>query len=135
MPITAGTTTGGTIHPNPWVGEVEHRVSIRLDVSTLTSKEVDEDGYVKPGVPLVRTGALVSTNAEVIYGATVEATKIPGLDVNTDATLAAFTADFDIAVCVIGALNQDVLEDILGRALTANELLAFAAAGCLIKLY
>lgn len=131
-PVSVTTTAGGSVHPNPFVGPVEHRVAIRIDVSTLTSAEVDADGYLKPGVPFQSTGALVSGAAQSIYGANVEATKIAAN--NAGATLAA-AADVDVAVCTIGAINQDILEDCLGRALSANELAAFGAAGCRLVLY
>jgi len=92
---------------------------------------VDQYGFIKPGVLLKSTGVLADgTVSEYIYGGVVEATKI-----HTDnTTLAGVTQDVDVAVAMFCLLNRDVLEDSLGRALTANELAAVNAAGSHVAL-
>jgi hypothetical protein len=119
-------TAGGAPYGNPIVGQPLGMTQIKLDVSTLSTNEVDANGYLKPGVPLKVNGALVSGTTQVIYGITVEAQKI--LTGNT--TLGSETFDPLVTVCTIGLVNFDVVEDNLGRALSANEIAAFAAAGC-----
>jgi hypothetical protein len=134
MPISISKTTGGATHASPFVGPVQHTDHIKLDVSTLTIAEVDQFGYLKPGVPLRQNGALVSANSgQFIYGVPIEPIKIVAEN-PTDVSLAADTSDPLIAVGVIGVLNRDIIEDNLGRAVSANELLAFAAAGCTLHL-
>lgn len=134
MPIFIKKTAGGAVHANPFVGPIQYTDHIKLDVSTLTIAEVDKFGYLKPGVPLRQNGALVSANSgQFIYGVTIEPIKIVE-DNPTDVSLGAETSDPLIAVGVIGTVNRDIIEDNLGRAVSANELLAFAAAGCKIHL-
>lgn len=55
--------TEGEVHPNPFLGPVDHRVAIRVDVSGLTSREVDAYGFLKPGVPLRKNGTLAGAPA------------------------------------------------------------------------
>src|SRR3954468_1753882 len=59
MPMrSTSVANAGEVHPNPFVGQVEHRVSIRIDVSGLTSREVDQYGFLKPGVLFRKNGTL-----------------------------------------------------------------------------
>lgn len=128
MPIRITTTAGGTGYANPLVGEVGHVDHVKLDVSGMTTAEVDTDGYLKPGVPLTKAGILVA--AGFVYGVTFEAIKIA--DNNTG--LAGDTTDPLVAVAVIGLVNRDVVEDNLGRVLTAAEIAGFDAAGSKLAL-
>lgn len=203
----------GEVHPNPWLGPIDHTVAIRIDVSTLTTAEVDTRGFLKPGVLFRRngtpagaqtgeqevyiTGGAAGTLAvsgiavgdqllevtyfvgagttvtnvsdltaeftingagtinntagtattggklrvrfrsaanaatDYIFGAVVEAVKIA--TGNTSPILAA-AADVDVALAVYGVLNKKILEDSLGRSLTANELAAVLAPGCRLVL-
>lgn len=128
-------STGSDSQASPFVGPVDHTIGLKVDVSGLTDDEVDDNGYLKPGVPFKFAGGLLvladGTAGEFIYGCVVEATKIA--DDNAPATLAA-AADVEVAVAFLCAVNRDILEDVLGRALTANEIAAFAAAGSLARL-
>ncbi len=127
----------GNVYASPWRGEVEHTAQIRVDITALTDREIDDFGYLKPGVPFLVTGALVSTNAQSIFGVTIEAINVLNRTPYTTITKAASIAaagNQDIVVGTIGQVNRHVIEDILGSALTANELLAFAAVGCTVKL-
>ncbi len=132
MPTLISTTAGGLSHGNPFVGVVNHTAQLKPDVSALTAAEIDANGYLKPGVPFQVSGLLVSAAAQVVWGVTVEATKVAAS--NSAADLAAVTVDPFVAVATAGQVNQDIIEDTLGRALSANELSAFAAAGSLIRL-
>lgn len=61
MPLGVSTVANaGTVHPNPFVGPVNHTATVRVDVSGLSSDEVDSNGYLRPGVLLTRDGLLVS---------------------------------------------------------------------------
>ena len=124
------TATAGEVHPSPFVGPTDHPVAIRVDVSALTAAEVDSKGYLKPGVPLTRAGILPGIAPAFVFGCVAEAVKV-----HTDnTTLAGVTADVDVTVFVIGAVNRAILEDSLGRVLTADEAAAFDRAGSKIAL-
>jgi len=115
----------GEIHPTPFVGPINHTVVITVDVSTLTTAEVDANGYLKPGVILQQNGDLVSGASQIAYGAVVEATKVAA----DNSALGGVTDDVQVAVALFCLINRDILEDSLGRALSANELAAVDAAG------
>lgn len=133
MPLRIETTAGGQAHSNPFIGGVNHPAQIKVDVSGLTTAEVDQFGYLKPGVPLTKAGILVGAAPAFVYGVTFEAQKIVP-DNPTDVTLAAVTLDPIITVNTVGHVNRDVIEDLLGRALTADEIAGFDAAGSKIAL-
>src|SRR5512139_743632 len=124
MPLkVTSVATAGEVHPNPFVGPIDYTLAILIDISTMTDKEVDAYGYLKPGVPVTASGDLLSTNTEVVYGCTAEAVKVA--ESNTTTAIAAAT-DIEIALVLIGVVNRDILEDSLGRALTADEIAGFA---------
>lgn len=136
MPNRITRTSGGADHGNPFVGPVNHTVAIRVDVSGLTATEVDANGYLKPGVILKRDGTIIAAPAAAAtagFGVVVEAVKVA--DGNT--ALAGVTDDIDVTVAVVGAVNRAILEDNMGRALNANELVAFeqAASSPIVLLY
>lgn len=139
MPITMQPTmTAGETFANPFVGPINHTATVRVDVSALTTAEVDAYGYLKPGVPLQRSGLLIPLNAttpgagtETLYGVTSESIKVA--QGNTAADLAA-AVDPLVAVALIGAVNRALIEDNLGRALHADELRAFNGAGSRVVL-
>jgi hypothetical protein len=130
MPIKVrALTTGGEVHPTPFVGPINHTVAIRLDVSTFTSAEVDAKGWLKPGVLVLAAGTPVTGVSQVIYGAVVEAVKLA----DSVAGLAS-APDVDVTVALFCLINRDLLEDSMGRALNANELAAVSAAGSHVAL-
>ena len=100
---------------------------MKVDVSTLTTAEVDSSGYLKPGVPLQANGALVSAAGQTVHGVTIEAVKLTGRTGN--ANLATDTSDPLVAVNTEGLINRDIAEDNLGRVYSANELAALALGG------
>lgn len=118
---------GGTSYGNPFISPVNHPANVLIDVSTLTTDEVDSKGYLKPGVPVNKTGDLVT--AGFVYGVTIEATRIA--EDNTDL---ANAPDVFVAVATIAQVNRDIVEDNLGRALTAAEIAGFDAAGSKLSL-
>src|SRR5262249_4619595 len=97
--------------------------------------EVDQDGYLKPGVVFKEAGNLL-----ILVGAAAgaivvihEAVKLPITLPRDNTTLAAETGDCLVAAAVIGLVNRDIAEDNMGRAYTANELASFATAGTLLQ--
>lgn len=125
MPIDITTTAGGSQYANPIIGPVQHTLIVTLDISGMTASEVDTAGYLKPGVPLDVDGDLCG-GSDYVYGITFEAQKVA--TGNTSAILSAAT-DPPVTLCTHGIVNRDVVEDNLGRALTANEVTAFKTAG------
>lgn len=127
MPITVTSTAGGTAHGNVFVGPVAHTAHIKVDVSALTSAEVDMYGYLKPGVPFLASGLLVT--AGFVYGVTLEAIKVAASNSSADLAAVVTAGDPFVAVGTIGQVNQDIAEDNLGRAYTTAELAGFDLAG------
>lgn len=131
MPISVTTPSGaGADYGSPFVGPVDHQASIGVDLSNLTDDEIDSKGYVKPGVPLTKAGALLGAG-DFVYGCVIGAVKVAAD--NDSATIAALGV-IQIAVATICQVNQDALEDILGRALTADEIAGFDTAGSKVVL-
>ena len=125
MPLKIASTAGGLAHAPVFVGGPSHTDVVKVDISDLSTYEVDLDGYLKPGVPFAKDGNLVG-NGVPVYGVTIEPIKIT--TTNTDAILDAETDCF-VAVGTHGVVNRDIIEDNLGRALTADEIAGFALAG------
>lgn len=121
-------TTGFTSYGSPFVGRVRSTAQISVNIATLTDFEVDAKGYLKPGVPLTRAGILVGVAPAFCFGVTIEAIKL------TEGNGALRTGIFEVTVATNADVNQDAMEDILGRALTADELAGFDRAGSKITL-
>lgn len=142
MPMTVTETTGNNVYASPFIGPVDHPVHAKIDVSALlidgaNGAQVDAKGYLKPGTPFKLVGVdavpLDGTAGEYVYGCVIEATQIVPV-APTNATLGAVTADPFVALNTQGLINRDILEDNLGRALSAAEIAAFAAAGSRLTL-
>jgi hypothetical protein len=128
VPIVIESVAGGTTHTSPIISPITNRHHIKVDISGLTTAEVDAYGYLKPGVPLRLAGGLgvlISAPSQVVDGVTIEQTKIAAD--NASATLAAAT-DCLVAVATHVTVNRDLGEDVLGRAYSADEIAALAAA-------
>jgi hypothetical protein len=128
MPIYIKETEGGTGYGNPLVGPPGPFTHIKLDLSTLTTDEVDADGNLKPGCVFESNGTPVGSG-QICYGIVTEPIALPITLPRTNTTLGNETADPLIAVCTSGLVNRDVAEDNLGRAYTADELAGFVIAG------
>lgn len=132
MPVSVTKTTGTTTYGHPFVGKVLGLQQVVVDISELTTKEVDADGFLVPGVPFKKDGTLADgTGGEFIYAVNPEPIKIIDY-VPTDILLAADTDTIPVGMGTMGEINRDIAEDNLGRAYTANELAAFNAAGSMI---
>lgn len=116
--------TAGEVHPLPFVGPSDHPVAIRVDVSALTATLVDAYGYLKPGVLLMRNGLPIGVGGAA-HGAVAEAVKVAA---NNGADLAT-APDIDVTVFTECAINRAILEDSLGRVLSADELASVGVAG------
>jgi hypothetical protein len=132
MPLAVTKTSGTTGYGHPFIGAVLGLEQIVVDISELTTFEVDADGGLKPGVAFKKDGTLADgTGGEFIYAVNPEWIRIVSY-VPTDALLAADTATIPVGMGTIGEINRDIAEDNMGRAYTANELAAFNAAGSMI---
>ncbi len=132
MPLRAKSlTAAGAAFGYPFLGPMNHTLTVRLDVSGLTAAEIDENGYVVPGTPLKVDGTLVSGTGQLVRGVVIEPIKVA--DGNAAGDISA-GVDQDIAVGVIGIVQRDIVEDNLGRVLSVDEIAAFAAAGSLLTL-
>ncbi len=57
MPIEVTTTAGKTAYASALIGKYE-TLHVKVDISALTSKEIDAKGLLKPNVPLSLLGRL-----------------------------------------------------------------------------
>lgn len=116
---------GDGFYGSPFLGPVDYVYAIQVNLTQFTAAEIDAYGFLKPGIPLTRAGLLlVATNS--VHGVTVEAMKV-ATD-NAAGTIAAL-GTIDVPVAVIGVINRDIAEDILGRAYTAAEIAGFDLEG------
>jgi hypothetical protein len=134
MPLAITKTVGGTTYGPVFIGDIDHMQQVLVDISTLTTDEVDADGYLKPGVPFQKDGTLVSASSgQFVYAVNPEAQNLRmAVLPPTNATLAADTRTWPLGMGTMGEINRDIAEDNLGRAYTSNELAAFNAAGSMI---
>lgn len=130
MPTLIKKTSGDTAYGSPFIGRVDNVLHVKVDVSALTSREVDADGYLKPGVPLALDGTLLGASNTKRVAMVVEATKIA--DNNTG--LSSITNDPFVACATIATVNRDIIEDNLGGVLTADEIAALNGAASSIVL-
>lgn len=124
----AGTSSGSQLG-HPWIGEPQGPIAIVIPMGALTTAEVDANGYLKPGVPFTRAGALVAAGA--VYGVTVDAIKVANSNSAADLTAAG---SVEVTVCTIGMVSRAIIEDTLGRTLTAAEVTGFSTMPCAIIL-
>lgn len=113
-------------YANPMVGPVNHTHQLAVNVAVLTAAEVDTKGYLKPGVIFDKAGILVGAAPAFNYGIVVAPVKVAASNAAADLTAAGVQR---VAVCRIGIVNGDIVEDNLGRVLSANELAGFERAG------
>lgn len=136
MPMHRETVSaGGLQYGNIFVDGPRDVEQITVDLSVMTyadesGGEVDADGFLIPGTPLNKYGDLCagSVTDEFVYGVVIEATYVGSSPIAADTDLDSLT-DIQVAVARSGLVNRDIIEDNLGRALNANELAAFVAAG------
>ena len=134
MPLKIKKTAGDTTYGPVFLGEILAMEQVLIDVSELTTDEVDADGWLKPGVPFKQDGTLADGSG-CIYAVNPEPQDLMLATVPpTNTSLGNDTKTFPLGMGTMGTVNRDIIEDNLGRALTANELTAFATAPCKINL-
>jgi hypothetical protein len=140
MPLIFGTaTTSTTTYANPFVGDPQMPVQLKLDMSAMDIATVTLYGVLPAGTPLaVSSGLLVPVgSSSQTYGVTAEAIQ---LDVGGAATGAVTNTTLDnatdqpITVYCGGTVNRDCAEDNLGRAYSADEIAGFNIAGSQLRL-
>jgi len=128
MPIAISSVAGGLAHAPVFVGPILGTDVVQCDISDLTINEVDQDGFIKPGVPLMKDGSVVGASG-IVWGVVIEPTKI--IHATMPPTNVSLAADVGTSPVVVGfgLCNRDVMEDNLGRVLNANEIAGFDLAG------
>ncbi len=121
MPITVQKTTGKQAHQSALIGNYE-TLHVKVDISALTGKEIDAQGFLKPNVPLSLGGVFLTGASNEVPCVTVEPVKVAAD--NQVATLTAITNDPFVACAVNGVFNRDVAEDVLDRVLSVAEIAA-----------
>lgn len=106
MPIEITTVAGGVGYASPFVGPIDHTVHVKIDISTLTTDEVDAYGFLKPGVPLA---LLTSKLAGLIGGEALVGTAVAAAQVgNTgNGTMGAVTVS---AGAKAGLYSLEIIE-------------------------
>lgn len=134
MPVNIKSTAGGTTYGPVFIGDILGMQQVVVDISTLTTDEVDADGYLKPGVAFQKDGTLVSAGSgQFVYAVNPEPQDLRmAVLPPTNGTLSGDTRTFPLGMGTIGEVNRDIAEDNMGRAYSANELTAFNAAGSMI---
>jgi hypothetical protein len=125
--VNRASTEETPVYGNPFRGPVNHTAQIGLVLTGFTDREIDSQGYLKPGVPVRSTGALISGSGQAVFGVTIEALKVGAG--NSAEDIAAMGTQ-EVAVAIYGALNRAIIEENLGEALSTNEVNAFAHAEC-----
>lgn len=127
MPISVTNTgTGGPLYGPITVGPQGLTHQVKVDVSELEAA-VDDDGYLPVGLPIdAHTGAPVvaadpDAEPDPIVGTQMIAVIGPE-------AVKMGSADHFANAIFNGGLNQDAIEDNIGRALSATELALFAAS-------
>lgn len=126
------TVSGGPSYSAVYVGtpDSQDKVHVALDVSALSNAVVDEHGHLIPGAVLDRSDSSIPDGTADGAGVVVfEAVKLA--EGNTAAELNA-AQDRSIAVLARGAVNQNRMEENLGRSLTAAELAALEAGDVIL---
>jgi len=136
MPLSIKKTVGGDVYTPVFIGSILGMQQVLVDISTLTTDEVDADGWLKPGVAFQKDGTLVSAGSgQFVYAVNPEPQNLHmAVLPPTNGTLAADTRLYPLGMGTIGEVNRDVAEDLMGRAYNSNELAAFNAAGSMIHL-
>lgn len=136
MPMNIKKTVGGSTYAPVFIGMILGMQQVVVDVSELTTDEVDADGWLKPGVAFKKDGTLCDgTGGEFVYAVNPEPQNLH-LDTipPTNTSLGNDTKTYPLGMGTGGEVNRDVAEDNMGRAYNANELAAFNAAGSMIHL-
>ncbi len=121
MPMNVtNTAAAGTAYGDIRVGDADIHQGV-IDVSTLTGVD-DANNSLPVGLPIRANGAPITGGTDDVFGLVgPEPVKLQAVDHFGN-------------VMVRGTFNRDMIEDNLGRALTANELAAIALVADRIQL-
>lgn len=129
------TTQSGATYISPFMQTHRSPDQVSVDVTAFTSFEVTADGCVKPGVPIRKVagsnGTLITAAAQIVSGVTVELTKVAATNGAADLTAAGVV---QLVIGREGMVSRSLMEEMLGRVLTANEIAGFGLAGSQIIL-
>jgi hypothetical protein len=129
------TTQSGATYTSPFIQTHRSPDQIPVDVTAFTSAEVTADGSVKPGVPIRKVagsnGTLITAAAQIVAGVTVELTKVAASNSAADLTAAGVV---QLVIGREGMVSRQLIEEMLGRVLNANEIAGFGLAGSQIIL-
>jgi hypothetical protein len=130
------TGTAGDVYAPVFTNALLGLQQVVVDISELTTNEVDPDGYLKPGVAFKKDGTLCDgTSGEYVWAVNPEPQLIGHATIPpTNTSLLADTGTVPLGMGTIGEVNRDIAEDNMGRAYNSNELAAFNAAGSMIHL-
>lgn len=142
-PLKKRTTgTEAATYGNPFVGPYNHTHAVRVDVSTLTQAatgtgagHIDTEGYLRPGAPIqLHAGGVVGavTGAAVTAADQKAGLVIEPIKVLEEGETPATGTDQDVALAFHCAVNRAIVEDNIGRALTAAEITALRNADVLV---
>ena len=114
MPISVTSTAGGVAYGDIRVGECQVHQGLLAAASLAASR--DALGSLPVGLPVQVDGTPITTTGQAIFGLVgPEAVKLGSVNVFGNLILS-------------GNVNRDMIEDNLGRALSANEIAALPAA-------
>lgn len=114
MPISVTSTAGGVAYGDIRVGECQVHQGLLAAASLAASR--DALGSLPVGLPVRVDGTPVSGAAQVVFGLVgPEPVKLGSVNVFGNVILS-------------GNVNRDMIEDNLGRALSADEIAAIPAA-------
>jgi hypothetical protein len=134
LSVTVKTQSGAT-YISPFIQSHRDPEQVPVLASILTANEVTADGFLKPGVPFAKlagaSATLVGVAPAYVKGVTFELQKIAKTNSGTDLTAAGTV---QVVIGTAGIVSRPMIEEMLGRALTANELAGFIAAGSRIGL-
>lgn len=115
MPISVTVTAGGVAYGDIRVGEGHGIHQLLINAANVASAR-DADGYLPPGLPLKADGTLVAATQATVCMVGPEAVKVGSVNVFANAIFS-------------GPVNRDMIEDNLGRVLSADELTGATAVG------
>lgn len=108
MPISVTSTAGGVSYGDIRIGEGHWIHQLLINAANVAGAR-DADGYLPPGLPLKADGTLVAGAQATFCLLGPEAVKVGSVNVFANVILG-------------GAVNRDMIEDNLGRVLSADEL-------------
>jgi hypothetical protein len=131
MPIRVTPAAGGgQLYTRVLHGPALNLAQIGVNLATLAVGDIDEEGYIIPGVLVAADGTSVGAG-QYAFGVVPEPIKVANSGLNADIVAAGIV---QLGLVTFGQVIRAAAEDNLGRAYDANELASFALAGSTLKL-